>query len=192
MQLTRFTFDIIGVSPIMFHNAASMQPRDPNALKGAKKETTEGQSLDPSLYINGDGNLYIPSAAFRNALIAASKGRKIGKTGAAFVIQGSVFPVDDEIQLLDPKTKKPIPKTAAVEDRRSAVNNNCKPPARIIAIRPKLLAWACVLVVEVDETLINIDVVAEILNIAGRVIGVGAFRVEKKGTFGRFDAKLRK
>lgn len=191
MKLSRFTFEITGVSPLLMHNAASMQPRDPNALKGAKKDPLD-TSLEPSMYIDGNGNLYIPSAAFRNALIAASKGRKIGKTGAAFVIQGSVFPVDDEIALIDPKTKKPIPKTAAIEDRRSAVNNNCKPPARIIAIRPKVLNWSCALNLEVDETLVNVAIVEEILGIAGRVIGVGAFRVEKKGTFGRFDAKLRK
>jgi hypothetical protein len=192
MKLSRFTFDIIGVSPIMFHNAASMKQHDPNALKGAKKETQAEHSLESSLYINSEGNLYVSSAAFRNALIAASKGRKIGRTGAAFVIQGSVFPIADEITLLDPKTKKPIPKTAAIEDRRSAVNSNCKPPARIIVIRPKLLAWSCKLELEIDETLVNVAVVEEILGIAGRVIGVGAFRVEKKGTFGRFDAKLRK
>lgn len=191
MLLERFKFEITGVSPLLMHNAASMAPRDPGALKGAKKPYAL-DSLEPLMYINAAGNLFIPSAAFRNAMIAGSKGRKIGKVGAAGVIAGSVFPAGDEVALLDPKTKKPLTPASVVEDRRSAVNNNCKPPARIIAIRPRLNAWSCTLELEIDTTLINIEVVSEILQIAGKIIGVGAFRVEKKGTFGRFDAKLAK
>jgi hypothetical protein len=32
--------------------------------------------------------------------------------------------------------------------------------------------------------------VEEALNIAGQVIGVGDFRIEKRGTFGKFKAEL--
>lgn len=190
MDMAEVKYAITGVAPgLLMHNAESMMVADKGALKGGGQKADPGAGYEKSMYLDDTGNLYLPSAAFRNALIAGSKGRKIGKVGAAGVVAGSVFPVVDRVTLLDPKTKKPLTKSACVEDKRSAVNNNCKPPARILAVRPKVEKWACVLLLSVDLTLINLQVLDEIIQIAGKIIGVGAFRVEKKGTFGRFDAK---
>ena len=192
MKLDTFKFQVTGASPLMMHNAASMPERDPNAMKAAKKSIpTEAEQLKASLYLNDAGQLYFPSAGFRSAILSAAKGRKIGKVGAAGVLAGAVFPVGDEVALLNAKTGKPLTEKDSVADKRSAVNWNCRPPARIIAVRPKLLAWSCVLELEIDTELVNVKVVEEVLKIAGKVIGVGPFRPEKRGTFGRFDAKLK-
>lgn len=192
MKMTKVVFAIRGVSPLMMHNAASMPDRDPSDVTTARaKKRTEEEQVKASLYLSSSGGLYVPSAAFRSAILTACKGRKIGKIGAATVISGAVMTVSDEVPLINPKTIKPITEKDVVVDKRSAVNHNCNPPARIIAVRPKFMHWSCNLELEVDESLVAVKVVEEILSIAGKIVGIGPFRVEKKGTFGRFEAEIK-
>ncbi|MEZ6097264.1 MAG: hypothetical protein R3C03_24075 [Pirellulaceae bacterium] len=63
--------------------------------------------------------------------------------------------------------------------------------AGIIRHRPKFNDWGCLLALEVDtEMLPDVSIVQELLNIAGKIIGVGDWRPEKLGTFGRFSAEI--
>ena len=55
-----------------------------------------------------------------------------------------------------------------------------------MAHRPRFDEWRVSFTLEVDETLFSEALVRELLDIAGKRIGLGDFRPERKGPFGRF------
>ena len=57
---------------------------------------------------------------------------------------------------------------------------------RIMAYRPKIEIWRVEIPLEVDTSIVDLDMVHQLLEDAGRRQGVGDFRPEKKGPFGRF------
>jgi hypothetical protein len=80
-------------------------------------------------------------------------------------------------------------------DKRTAVNNNMRPPARIVVYRPRIeLPWEVAFDVLWDEKFMEVadfpvvfrDV---ILQRGGRMCGWGAFRPEHHGWFGKFKVK---
>jgi len=60
----------------------------------------------------------------------------------------------------------------------------------ILRSRPKISDWGCVLEFEYDEELIQPELIASVLENAGKSPGVGDYRVGKKGPFGRFTVEL--
>jgi hypothetical protein len=176
-----FKFKIVGTSPLLQHSPAGMKV-DSGGLKTKKKYIPEEEAA-AGVYRNPKGEIVIPSIAFRSAILAAAKNRKIGKLSARSVIAGSVFPIEEYCPLVHPKTGKQVTKYT-VHSCRAVVQRS-----GVIRSRPKFDDWACDLAVEVDtEMLPNVEIVLELLNLAGKIIGVGDWRPEKLGTFGRFVA----
>ena len=50
--------------------------------------------------------------------------------------------------------------------------------------------WGCLLELEVDPDFTNAFQVEELLNISGRISGVGDYRPERRGPHGRYRARL--
>ena len=69
-------------------------------------------------------------------------------------------------------------------DRRAVVNPSTG--GRIVRTRPKLTTWQVQFALEYDDTLLSEKEVREILDNAGRRVGLLDFRPERKGPFGRF------
>jgi hypothetical protein len=72
-----------------------------------------------------------------------------------------------------------------VVDKRSAVNRNVK--ARIIVVRPKWETWQAEFDIEVDNDSITSETVEDILKMSGQYVGIGSYRPQNKGKFGRFN-----
>jgi hypothetical protein len=179
-------YRITGVSPILQHNPQGMK-RSNDGMTAAKKTYLSGEDeAEQGTYRNARRELIVPTIAFRSALLEACKGRKIGKVGAKTVVAGSVFPVETEAVLLDVKNEKPITKYE-IHTCRAVVND-----AGILRSRPMISNWCCDLPLEVDDEMLPNweSVVGELLNIAGKIVGVMDWRPEKLGTFGRFRAEL--
>jgi hypothetical protein len=179
------TYRIVGLSPLLMHSAKAMMQPKPNQGLGSKTIPTAVAEAEAGVYRLPSGQLFIPSESFRLAILGAARGRRIGKTAAAMVLAGSVFPVEPELPLVDPQTGSPIEKYE-IDIRRAVVNR-----MGVARARAMLRTWACDLSFEVDlEMLPNVEILTQILNIAGKIIGVLDYRIEKKGTFGRFRAEL--
>jgi hypothetical protein len=101
-------------------------------------------------------------------------------------LKATIFPAEEWTTLLDPKTRKPIKGDQYVVDtRRAVVQRN-----GVLRSRPKILAWVCVVTFEVDETIGGSQLLEDIGNLAGRMVGIGDFRPEKGGPFGRYAVRL--
>lgn len=192
MQLV--TYRITGLSGILMHNPAEMEAPtgEPDGLK-TKPRTDKEQEAEAGAYRVSGGQLYIPTAAFRKALITAPVGRKIGKLAASTIYAASVFCVEREALLITPESDEPIHDYEI--DSRRVVNPTTK--GSVIRHRPWIRHWATLLAVEIDIELLPLSkgidphkTLTDGWNLAGRLKGVLDFRIEKKGDCGRFKAEL--
>lgn len=178
---------IRGTHPLLQHNPAAMLRGDTPTV-GAKTTPTAEEEVARALYVNDKGQFYHPAEAFRIALINAGVNRKIGKLAATTTTQRAVFQLNDEALLLNPDTKEPLTEEDMSVDERSVVVQG----GRIMRARPKWNDWAVVVDFEFDPDFVSADVIVELMNIAGRIEGVGDYRPSAKagpgrgGPFGRF------
>lgn len=202
MKFVRHTFLITGVSPLLMSNPEFTLPANdadsdlPDTRKLGKKSKAEQAEL--LAYRLPNRQLYGPSAGFRNGMLLACTGFKIGKkTTANKVISASVFNVEDKCALFNPETGKPI--AEYVIDTRRVVNHNTKPPSAFMAHRPCVqLPWATELTLEIDlewyddgKGHYDLGIPLKFLQRAGSIAGWCAFRPEKRGWFGRYLAVLK-
>jgi len=182
------TFKITGLTPLLMHNPAAMLNKS-DAGPGVKRIPTPEEEAERGLYRTADGQLYIPSGAFRSAIIGkggSASGRKIGKFSANSRVAAGMFVVEERTLLIHAKTGKPLTDhDYEIDVRRAVIQGN-----GVLRARPKISDWSCLLALEIDEDFVTIDQVALLLNIAGKASGVLDYRPQCKGTFGRFVAEL--
>lgn len=156
--------------------------------KGGHQQTGAKDYRDEwklSLYVDKNGDIFHPSTHFEQALVKAAAQFKIqGKRGKTYkdLVSASVFVTPEEIPFgiknpdeLDTDADKPL-----YLDLRPAVVQR----ARITRIRPAFKAgWELEFQIEVIDDQMPVEMLHEILNYAGKAIGVGDYRPR----FGRFQ-----
>ena len=191
MQLS---IKIEGDEPIIMHNGsagidpthrANIEKKEVTGKRGGNRTSADDARLrmlevETSLWLNGDGKPTIPGGALRACLETAA--RK-SKRGAAVreglqVIGDAVFEYDEEKY---GKTLKELCKqtqyTVGVVVQRS----------RILRTRAKFDEWAATFQLDIDEELVDAERdLPHWLDIGGRRIGLGDWRPEKSGCFGKF------
>jgi len=174
---------IVGVSPLLMNNPASMS----NGSKGVgtKKIPTPEEEAALKVYRHDVGGLFIPSDGFRRGIIKrACSGRRIGKRYASAVVPGALFLLHDRCDLVDPDTGEVIAEYE-IDTRRAVIQGN-----GVLRSRPRVEKWATILNYEIDTDFLNSEVVLELQNMAGKIAGVGDYRPEKTGPFGRYTAEV--
>jgi hypothetical protein len=184
MDLKLSKFRVTGLFPLLTHNPAQMRRADGAATK--KKIPSEENEAKAGLYLGEKGNFCLPSMGFRSALLSGLKNKKVGKVSAISIFQAAVFTVDELTVLVNPKTGDPL-KDYKIDTRRAIIQRQ-----GILRSRPRFEKWGCTLFLQIDEDITTPKQVEENLNIAGQVIGIGDFRIEKRGMFGKFKVELMK
>lgn len=129
-------------------------------------------------YRNTDGLCFIPADHLRGAFINAGaySKAKVGNARKSMKnIVAGMFEVSPEQIILSEYD---------TIDKRSCVNKNVK--ARVITIRPRWNQWEAEFTLSVDEDSISLSQVKQIIEDAGKYIGIGSFRPMNNGRFGRF------
>lgn len=143
------------------------------------------RALFHSYYILDDNEqlkFYIPSEHFKQSFIKGGGFTK-GKVGNASrsmknIVAGMWRICEEKIFLANHYDEI---------DSRSAVNNNVK--ARVMVHRPKWTNWEAEFTLEIDEdekSKMTKEMVTDIIKDAGRYVGIGSYRPEHQGEFGRF------
>jgi len=176
-------FTVTGLSPLLQNNPANFIGVDQGSgITTGRKKYDDKEEAQLRLYIDGD-TFYHPANAFTKAALRAVAGKKFGKMFATTMIKGAVFITEPGVTILDGKGK---PARKYEIDRQPVVVNK----ARVLRCRPKWMPWKMRLALEVDMALLSAEQVVEALSLAGRIIGIGDFRPEKSGAFGRFSVEL--
>ena len=170
-----YNVKIEGTTPLLMNRFREAEIEGKSKKKvGEEKE----KEIEDKLYTLEDGTNYIPAVYFWRSLIDAGKRLQIRGQGKARYskLVGSVIEINPEAIPLKGKW---------VVYRVSAVNPMTR--GRIMIERPKFDKWSCEFEVSVtDDESIGGDTLNELLVRAGQQTGVGDWRPEKKGKFGKF------
>lgn len=179
-----FNVKVEGVTPYMQHRMDDIKLEQWVKQRGPIYERYDISNPEviadfhSHIHFNGQPEYYIPSDHFRMSMIEAGKmvkGKVGGSTKSMSNVVAALFTVTPE--------RISIPKWSDI-DKRSAVNKNIK--ARVIVIRPKWATWDAEFMLSVDEDSIHNDMIAKIIEYSGKYIGIGSYRPQNKGQFGRF------
>jgi len=166
---------IEGTTPILFNRFRDV------AIEGKSKKRTGAMvesDIEDKLYFDEKGKVQLPSVYLKNCLTEASKQFKIvGKGKSTYSkIVGST--VDIEPFMIDFISDK------YEVFRISAVNPSTK--GRMMTERPQFKKWSAEFEVVLNDSAVPIEVINEILEHAGKYVGIGDWRPQKKGMFGKF------
>lgn len=167
---------IEGTTPLLMNRPSAMIGDISKDKKGFKNDAEE--MAYGKLYMNSEGELYQPSTHIYGALIEAGKHKKVVGKGKATYSKIVGYAVEIN----------PFEITHKIQDWEIfsilAVNPNTK--GRNLLHRPILKKWTLDFEVIFDETEVPKEIMKELLDIAGRIAGLGDWRPSKKGFYGKF------
>ena len=175
------------------HSAAGLDTRSAISLeiqeiarkKGSNRTQADddriaGLECQRSLWLDESGTPCIPYGAIRGCIEQAARKLKQGPQVREGLIVDMVEPLSfdkkrygNSLEEWGKTTQFRVP----VVVQRS----------RIIRTRAKFDTWECVFFVETDPELVDKTQLANWLDIAGRRIGLGDWRPQKSGHYGRFE-----
>jgi hypothetical protein len=185
MSMKKITVSVVGTSPLLTDSPSLMQDDD-SSPKARKTRPTPEQECEGAAYrLDGPGSpCCMPTVAFRQAMVRGGKGLKLagaGRLGLNTILGASVFPASELTVLLDPATGDPL--TTYVHDRRRVVHGG----GAVMSSRPRFEAWAADIDLEYDTLQLSDQDVINAVDRAGITVGVGNYRPEKGGPYGRFQ-----
>jgi hypothetical protein len=187
----RMSFTIVGKSPLLTHNPASMSGANKSSSKAAKVIPSPEDEARKGLYINDAGEFCIPSIGIRNGFIEASKRWRGSWQKGKQTLKGDVSHIVIEQELLTIYTANgETAKDYAVDTRRAVVQHN-----GILRSRPRFDDWMVAFEFIYDSDLLPDDeptirtLFTSVLNDAGNRIGLGDYRPQKTGWFGRYQVR---
>jgi hypothetical protein len=186
-------YRIIGLAPLLMSNIESIGRGLPQMKLGTEPNKGDIEKIAEGMtYRDAEGNLFMPTQAVRSSLLTGSAGTKFAgsRQSPKTIFSATVFPAEMRATLLGPKGK---PVTNFEIQIDSGVNKSTK--SRIVIVRPRIPEWSMVVPFEIDDEFApsNFDqFLAELLRVwnrAGRMAGIGAWRPEKQGKFGRYEIR---
>ena len=165
---------IKGITPLLMHRFAVTGAEDASKLRTGVPDWEKAAEL--AKYADEKGHLYQPAEHIERTLAEAAKNFKItGRRGATYSkLVGST--VDVEPFAVPHKIQK------SVVDSRPVVVQK----ARVIRYRPRLDDWELDFNIRLHDDQLQTEVIKQILDYAGLYVGIGDYRPQKKGKFGKF------
>lgn len=183
IQQSTISVVIEGISPLIQHNWDEKSKRQMRE-KHAGKKTKEREVRDPkseftaAMYVTEDGKPGIPAVAIKSAMVAAAhKDIGVEKTLMRKAIFIRCQDANGVIELQGPPPKM----------REDVVRVGMG--STDLRYRPEFTQWEAQIVIDYDEEMMQIDTIINLLNRAGFGVGIGEWRPEKDGQFGRFRVK---
>ena len=185
---------IKGIRPIIQHNgAAGLDTRSPANIEKAEiarkrssnRTITDDERLRElecqiSLYLDASGAPTIPEAAIRACIETGARKLKQGPQVREGLIVTEIVSFDYDRERYG-VTADELGKTAQFTVPVKVGQS------RIERTRAKFDEWALTFRLDADDELVDQEQLASWLDIAGRRIGLGDWRPEKSGTYGRFE-----
>ena len=174
---------IAGITPLLcnkFTDEAMMSATNGNssALNGDKGSPRE--QAEEKLYIGRNKKPMIPNPNIFRCIIDAGKYFKNGKSKVT-TLKSSIIPAC--VSILEPEIQIKHKDPWRVDTR--AVRNPAT-GGRFATHRPMFDDWQLTFTAELDDELMAANLFREIVDAAGKRIGLGDFRPDCKGPFGKF------
>lgn len=179
--MTMFVATLKSTSPISFSRFYS---HDVAKKDGETPAAYEERTWRERVHTTDDGRIFIAPLAFKNALDAAAKymGKQIPGRGKSTYTKRFA----SGVLVMDPLVL-PV-KKADVKGEWRLVPADGTPGGtrRVLKCFPVIDKWEGKIEIQVLDDTVTKDVLAEHLANAGMFIGIGSFRPERRGVYGRF------
>lgn len=190
--MTIISVQIHGVTPLLMNRFTEAAER---AVSGSHKSAmtsgnkgTPREQAEPKRYCDKDGFLFIPGPNAFRCIIDAGKFLKSGKSKIT-TQKSSLVPSFLAIEELECPLTVDGKRTKDFEvDSRSVVIPSTG--GRIMAHRPRLDVWTLGFTLGLDEKEADLSITRTLVDYAGSKIGLGDFRPDRKGPFGKFKVVL--
>jgi len=181
IQPRNFTFSIIGTSPLIQH-AWSEKALSQLRMTAIERKKQPKVARDPEaqaqacMYRTDDGKPGLPILAFKASLIAAAhKDLGIEKT----IVRKALFvPCKDGNKCVPMVASEPICREDIVRVGMAQTD---------LRYRPEFREWSAEISVNYDAEMLSEQDIINLVNRAGFSVGIGEWRPEKGGEFGRFE-----
>lgn len=175
------SFTIRGISPLIQH-AWSEKAKEMMREKHAGKKSKNRDVRDPAsemraaTYYTDEEKYGIPAMAFKSSLIAAAhKDIGIEKT----LLRKALFiHCDDSNGVMEMECPDPVMREDCVRVGAGSAD---------LRYRPEFRDWSVRVSVTFDSELLQVQDIINLVNRAGFGCGIGEWRPEKGGEFGRFE-----
>ncbi len=183
-NMKNITTTIRGISPLLQHGFSAEFQRSDASRPNVVQVGDPRSEAEAVAYRDQAGNCYFPGQAISRLIREAGAGHKLkgSRRAVKFVVPAAVVVEDDHVPILDLKGK-PV-STFEVDSRPVTIPAT---KGRIMRHRPRFDSWQAVLHLQIDEEVLPATLVHQLLEEGGRRIGIGDFRPEKGGPFGRFE-----
>ena len=194
MDITKAHFKVTGVSPLLMHSDRASNPMSEIAkqireISSKRKKTEEDHAemirLDwlAGLYLDDSSRVAVPvnniRACFRDGAKITREGKEISRK---LQIDADAVP----LEYVGPKGVEALWKDGKFLDVRGVGIQG----KRVQRARPIFRAWALSFEAWWVTEDLDVDTVSRIATTAGRLVGMGDYRPDKGGTFGRFTVEV--
>jgi len=162
-----------GVSPLLMNRFAGEETIGKTRKRA---ETTKENDVEDTVYRLPNGKVYQPSECIKQALIEAGKAFKKGRGNRSKAFASFLIVTPEAIVHNEQKW---------AVDRRAVVIPSTK--GRVMRNRARFDKWGINFQITVlDTNEVDMELLSNALNYAGNYIGIGDYRPQKKGMYGRF------
>ena len=172
---------IKGRSPLIINRFKEESELQASVKKKTKKDygSPREQAESCAYFDKKTKKIWIPSTWVSGCLKTVASEYKLpgSRKSAKSVIGGAVFPTEEKMYFSKLLKLKDI----EIDSRPVVIQS-----ARIMRHRARLEEWEVTTVIEIDDSILPSEDVHSMLNDAGSRAGMGDFRPQKFGPFGRF------
>jgi len=171
---------IVGLTPLICHryseaNMQAMEAAQQGAAKTKKPPREPEREFQDAQYRLPDGGHGFPAIGIKKAMVLA--GQRFGdekgtELYGALTIPGELLPVVS-------------PHPPRMRTDRVVLSGPSRTAS--LAYRPEYWPWTITVPIAFNATFISLDQVINLLSMAGFAVGIGDWRVDKKGNFGTWE-----
>jgi hypothetical protein len=178
LDLQRMEITIVGDSPLICHAWSAkakkqMLDKQMKRARSKKEAKSPEQDYEDSFYRLLTGGYGFPAVAFKSAMVGACRfveGVKMTELRGALHIVGELVPIEGE----------PNPREDMVRVGMGTAD---------IRYRPEFKEWKATLPIQFNASIISPEMIVNLLTLAGFGVGVGEWRPERNGQYGRFHVQ---
>ena len=183
MQVEQLTYTIEWLSPLLLNNPRGMLQQSGSAPAKQRRIPTPEEEAEGGAYRTAEGIIAVPAIAVRNSMITAAAFKYKTRSWKGFVSHIEIRPAE----LLPLYDSQDEPVTQYEIDLRRCV---IKGRGSVARARPLIREWRANFTFLADTSMLPHDkpreLIKQFLVDASARIGIGDYRPEKTGWFGRF------
>lgn len=176
LKIERMLVEVEGESPLIMHRWSDkakrmMWDKQQKAAPKGKEIRNPQQEVEDALYRDEAGHPAMPSTAFKSAIVEACA--QFGRTITKKLVSQSVHVDGEYVRIF-----------GDYEPREDMVRVGMG--VADIRFRPQFSQWRAVIPISYNSVAISKEQIIKLLEAAGFGVGVGDYRPERGGQFGRF------